>query len=330
MSRNVLVTGGAGYIGSHTCKALHRAGYQPIVLDSLVRGHRHNVRWGPLIERDLTTANDLPELMQEFSIGAVMHFAAYAYVGESMHRPALYLRDNVLGTLNLLASMHSAGIEHIVVSSSCATYGNPARVPVHENDPQVPINPYGDSKLSVEKAIRWYEVAHDIRFVILRYFNAAGADLDAEIGEEHDPEPHLIPNVLAAATGRKPCVDVYGTDYSTADGTAIRDFVHVADLADAHVASLRHLESNASSLALNLGTGEGVSVEQVIANAELITGKRIQRRIRPRREGDPAVLVADARRARQLLGWTPALSSLNTILRSALGWEMRNQTESAA
>jgi len=330
MSRNVLVTGGAGYIGSHTCKALHRAGYQPIVLDNFVRGQRHNVRWGPHIEHDLTSTKSLAPTLREFEIGSVIHFAAYAYVAESMRRPDLYLRDNVLGTVNLLEAMKEAGIRHIVGSSSCATYGNPTRLPIAEDHPQIPVNPYGESKLIAEKTLRWYEHAHEIRFTALRYFNAAGADMDGEIGEEHDPEPHLIPTVIAAAHADRTGVDVYGTDYPTNDGTAIRDFVHVADLANAHVLALRHLLEESRSEILNLGTGEGTSVNQIIDEVERITDTHIPRACKARRAGDPPILVADGRRAEAMLGWKPELSNINTILTSALRWHSRRAAKSAA
>ncbi len=323
MSETVLVTGGAGYIGSHACKRLALAGYRPVAYDSLVRGHREAVRWGPFVEADLADAERLADALKRFDVAAVMHFAAFAYVGESMTNPELYFRNNVGNSMRLLEAMHVAGVRHIVFSSTAAIYGIPDRVPIPESAPQRPVNPYGESKLMVERMLHWYGEAHGVTHASLRYFNAAGADPEGEIGEDHDPETHLIPLVLEAASGRRAQVDILGTDYATPDGTAVRDYIHVQDLADAHVKAIAHLLGGGGSLELNLGTGEGYSVREVIAAAERVTGRRIPRREAPRRPGDPPALVAEAHRARAALGWAPALSEIDRILATAWGWHSR-------
>ena len=323
MSQTVLVTGGAGYIGGHACKSLARAGYRPVAYDSLVRGHREAVRWGPLVEADLADTERLADTIKRFEVAAVMHFAAFAYVGESMTNPELYFRNNVGNSMRLLEAMRGAGVRHIVFSSTAATYGIPERVPIPEDAPQRPVNPYGESKLMVERMLHWYGEAHGLTHAALRYFNAAGADIDAEIGEDHDPETHLIPLVLQAASGDRPQIEIYGTDYPTPDGTAVRDYIHVQDLAEAHVKAIAHLLRGGASLQLNLGTGSGHSVREVIASAERVTGRRIPRRESPRRPGDPPVLVAQASRARDALDWTPAVSDIDRILATAWAWHSR-------
>ncbi|MGC2203470.1 MAG: UDP-glucose 4-epimerase GalE [Stellaceae bacterium] len=320
MSKSVLVTGGAGYIGSHACKALARAGYRPVVFDNLSRGHRGAVRWGPLVEGDIADQANLIATLDEYRISAVMHFAAYAYVGESVTDPAMYYRNNFGGTLSLLEAMREAGIDTIVFSSTCATYGTPARVPISESTTQLPVNPYGETKLAIERALRWYGEAYGLRWAALRYFNAAGADPDGEVGELHEPETHLIPLVLQAAIGARPHIDIYGTDYPTPDGTAIRDYIHVQDLADAHLRALEHLGAEGGSMALNLGTGQGHSVREVVRAAEIISGRRIQCRYTARRPGDPPALVADPGLATELLGWHPQISDLDSIISTALAW----------
>ncbi len=323
MSQTVLVTGGAGYIGSHACKSLARAGYRPVAYDSLIRGHREAVRWGPLVEADLADTERLADTIKRFEIAAVMHFAAFAYVGESMANPELYFRNNVGNSMRLLEAMRSTGVRHIVFSSTAATYGIPERVPIPESAPQRPVNPYGESKRMVERMLHWYGEAHGLTHAALRYFHAAGADPDGEIGENHDPETHLIPLVLQAALGQRPQIDIYGTDYSTPDGTAVRDYIHVQDLAEAHVKAIAHLLRGGASLEVNLGTGSGHSVREVIAAAERVTGRRIPQRESPRRAGDPPALVAQVDLAREALDWTPALSDIDRILATAWAWHSR-------
>jgi len=318
--RGVLVTGGAGYIGSHTCKALAAAGYSPVALDNLVHGHRWAVRWGPFEQADLADREAIERVLRRHDIGAVIHFAAYAYVGESMADPGKYFRNNVAHTLNLLEAMRAVGVGRIVFSSTCATYGVPEAVPIAEGERQLPVNPYGESKLFIERALYWHGAAHGLRWTALRYFNAAGADPDGEIGEDHDPETHLIPLAIETALGRRRELQVLGTDYPTPDGTAVRDYVHVTDLADAHVRALRHLEGEGPSGALNLGTGRGHSVREVIAMVERVSGRKVSARNAPRRAGDPPVLVAAPGRARELLGWEPRWSSLETIVQTAHRW----------
>ena len=320
----VLVTGGAGYIGSHTCKVLAKSGFQPLVLDDLRRGHRSAVQWGPLVEGDCGAPAMLERVFESYPINAVVHFAGYAYVAESMRAPDLYFRNNFVATLNLLDAMRAHGIQSIVFSSSCATYGLPNTVPITEEHPQLPVNPYGESKLMIEKLLRWYGQSFGLAWSALRYFNAGGADPDGQLGEDHDPEPHLLPRVLTAAAGLIPSVEIYGTEYDTPDGTAIRDYVHVTDLAEAHVLAIRHLLSGGESGAFNLGTETGHSVREVLTIAEAVTGKTIPVVERPRRDGDPPRLVADASKARDVLGWRPQNSELSTILDTAWQWQHRN------
>jgi UDP-arabinose 4-epimerase len=316
----VLISGGAGYIGSHSAKAIACAGFQPIVVDDLRTGHRSSVRWGPLIETDLADKSALSRVFESYPIVAVIHFAGSAYVGESMHQPQLYFHNNVVGTLSLLEVMREHGVHKIVASSSCATYGEPAVIPITEEHPRQPMNPYGESKLMIEKMLFWYARAHGLRYTILRYFNAAGADPDGELGEMHEPETHLIPRIIAAALGSLPAVDVYGTDFDTADGTAVRDYIHVTDLAEAHVAALRYLESGGPPAVFNLGTGIGYSVRDVISAVEQTSGRKVPYRDLPRREGDPPELVADASKAVQGLAWRPRYSDLQSIVETAWNW----------
>ena len=320
MSQSVLVTGGAGYIGSHTCKVLAQAGYQPIVFDNLSRGHREAVRWGPLIEADLHDRKRLVAALETYQAAAVIHFAAYAYVGESVSDPATYYRNNLGGSLSLIEAMRETGVDKIIFSSTCATYGIPTDSPIRESAPQLPVNPYGETKLAIERALHWYGEAYGLRSVLLRYFNAAGADSEGEIGEFHEPETHLVPLVLQAALGQRPHLDIYGTDYPTADGTAVRDYTHVTDLAEAHLRALEHLCAGHEGIALNLGTGRGHSVREVIAAAESVCGRSIPWRTAARRPGDPPVLVADPTRAAERLGWRAQYSDLQTIIRTALAW----------
>jgi UDP-arabinose 4-epimerase len=325
----VLVTGGAGYIGSHTCKALGAAGYLPIAYDNLVHGHRWAVQWGPLVEGDVADAALVKRTLQAYSIQAVIHFAGYAYVGESMSQPGKYFRNNVASTVTLLEAMRETSICNIVFSSTCATYGMPTAIPLSEDHMQVPISPYGDSKLVVEKMLQWWGLAHGLRWIALRYFNAAGADPEGEIGEDHRPETHIIPLAIEAALGRRKHLDVYGTDYPTYDGTAIRDYIHVADLAAAHVSALRRLEQRGESGAFNVGTGVGHSVREVIAMVERVSGRAVPVREGPRRPGDPPELVALATRAHELLAWQPRHSDLEAIVRTAWQWHSTGQARIA-
>jgi UDP-arabinose 4-epimerase len=319
----VLVTGGAGYIGSHTCKALARAGYVPVSYDSLVYGHEWAVKWGPFERGDLLDAGRLDDVISRYKPAAAIHFAAFAYVGESVTDPAKYYRNNVGGTLGLLEALRRAGIGRLVFSSTCATYGVPVRVPIDESHPQDPVNPYGRTKLVIEQVLRDFDVAYGLRSISLRYFNAAGADADGEIGEDHTPETHLVPLVLRAAIERGSPVSIHGTDYPTADGTCIRDYIHVSDLADAHVRALAALERGAGTGAYNLGTGRGHSVREVIEAARRVTQRDIPVLEGPRRAGDPPELVADASLARRVLGWSPAFTSIDAIVESAWRWHMR-------
>ena len=316
----ILVTGGAGYIGSHTTKVLARSGFQPVVLDNLEIGHRWAVRWGPLVVGDLANTSLLQELLQEYRVEAVIHFAAHADVSESVANPRKYFRNNVANTLNLLEAMLDNGVRHIVFSSSCASYGLPESVPLREDHPQRPVNPYGESKWFIERVLDWYGQAYGLNWISLRYFNAAAADPEGEIGGEHEPETHLIPLVIQAALGQRPFVEIFGTDYPTPDGTAIRDYVHVTDLAEAHVRALRYLANGGSSMALNLGTGQGHSVREVIQAVERVSGRHFPVRETGRRPGDPPALVADASRAAQVLGWRPRYPELDSLVEHAWRW----------
>ncbi len=319
----VLVTGGAGYIGAHTCKALAAAGHVPVVYDNLVYGHRDAVRWGPFEEGDIQDRARLDEVIARHAPSALIHFAAYAYVGESVTDPGKYYRNNVAGSLNLLETIRDHGIARMVFSSTCATYGMPDSIPIFEDAPQRPINAYGQSKLMVEQMMADFERAHGLRWVALRYFNASGADPDGEVGESHDPETHLIPLILDAAAGRRSAITVFGTDYDTPDGSCIRDYIHVTDLADAHVRALHGLEQGLQSGAFNLGNGTGYSVSEVIAAVERVTGLKVPVELGPRRPGDPARLVGSADRARQILGWQPRFAELDDIIRTAGAWHQK-------
>jgi len=322
---NVLVTGGAGYIGSHACKALAAAGYKPITYDNLVYGHDWAVKWGPLETGDVLDVDRLRQVIRKYHAEAVLHFAAFAYVGESVQDPAKYYRNNVLGTLTLLDAMRAEGIDEIVFSSTCATYGVPARVPSVEDAPQSPINPYGASKLMVERILADYGAGYGLKSVSLRYFNAAGADPDGEIGEDHDPETHLIPLVLDAASGARSSITIFGEDYDTPDGTCIRDYVHVSDIAEAHVLALTKLRKGGLRLAYNLGTGRGVSVAEIITEAKTVTGRDVPILKGARRPGDPARLVADPAHARADLGWLPRYSDVGDVIESAWRWNMKRR-----
>jgi UDP-glucose-4-epimerase GalE len=312
----ILVAGGAGYIGSHAARALRGAGYEAIIYDSLVNGHRRLAKGFELVGGDIADEAKLRSVLKR--VDGVMHFAAHAYVGESVENPRKYFRNNVEAALSLLNATLDAGIRRFVFSSTCAVYGEPAKVPITEDNPRQPVNPYGTSKLFCEYALEAYDRAYGLRSARLRYFNAAGADESGEIGELHNPETHLIPLALAA-TGNGSELKIFGTDYPTPDGTCVRDYIHVNDLADAHVRALQHLEKGGESIALNLGTGKGDSVLEVIQAAEKITGRTVNRKVGPRRAGDPPVLVADATRAQQVLGWK-ATRTLPDIVSSAWKW----------
>lgn len=321
---NILVTGGAGYIGSHCCKELHRRGYTPITLDNLVYGHRQSVRWGNFFQGDIRDGRVLKDIFQRHRIEAVMHFAAYAYVGESVIDPRKYYENNVLGTLTLLGHLLVNKVRYFIFSSTCATYGLPQKLPLDENHPRRPINPYGKTKYMIEEILSDYSGAYDLTFMSLRYFNAAGADPDGEIGEEHDPETHLIPLILNAAGDPSDPIKVFGSDYDTADGTCVRDYIHVSDLADAHVLALERLMNGHGSDFINLGTGSGFSVLQTIEKASQVTGKKIPYTFAERRPGDPAVLVASNQKARKVLGWHPKVTDLEDIIRTAWHWHRKS------
>jgi len=327
MALNILVTGGAGYIGSHTCKALAAAGYLPVVLDNLSTGHRWAVKWGPLVVADVADRSRVKSVVKEFDVSAVIHFAAHAYVGESVRQPQKYFDNNVTKTLALLDTLLGAGVSKVILSSSCATYGAPGTLPISEGHLQEPISPYGASKLFVEKILYWYEVAYGIRHMNLRYFNAAGADPDGEIGEDHDPETHLIPLVIAAAQGVNSTLEIFGTDYDTADGTTVRDYVHVCDLARAHVNALDYLLAEGHSASVNLGTGRGHSIRDVISVVEAISGRAVPVVEVPRRAGDPPTLIANPQLGQTLLRWTPDKSDLQTIVRTAWEWHQKTSAE---
>ncbi|MCW3481137.1 UDP-glucose 4-epimerase GalE [Neisseriaceae bacterium JH1-16] len=319
----VLVTGGAGYIGSHTCKALALAGHEPVVFDNLSTGHADAVCWGPLHVGDLLDEAALDTVFAACRPNVVLHFAALAYVGESVTAPSRYFRVNVLGTLALLDAMLRYEVPHIVLSSSCATYGIPAELPISESTPQQPVNPYGFTKLVAERMLADYERAYGLRWAALRYFNAAGADPDGELGERHDPETHAIPLAIGAALGCAPPFSVMGRDYPTADGSAVRDYVHVADLADAHVLAMQYLAAGGVSSAFNLATGHGSSVLEVIRAVEAVTGQPVPVRDAPRRPGDPPALYAQADRAAQLLDWRPRYTEIETMVATAVNWQRR-------
>lgn len=322
---NVLVTGGAGYVGSHASKALAMAGHLPVCYDNLSRGHRWAVQWGPLVEGDLRDRALLRSAMREHSIQAVLHFAAFAYVGESMAEPGLYFDNNFGGTAALLEAMRLERVPMLIFSSTCATYGYPESVPIHEGAPQRPVNPYGESKLFAEKAIRWYAECHGLKYVILRYFNAAGCDPDGETGELHAPETHLIPLAIEAAIDPARPVHIFGDDYPTRDGTAVRDYVHVTDLASAHVLSLEWLERRGVSgqgAAFNLGVGRGCSVRQVLDAVWRVSGRKPAAVLAGRRAGDPAELVANSSLAQRTLDWSPVRSDLESVVSSAWQWRV--------
>lgn len=316
----ILVIGGAGYIGSHMVKFLRQNGEQPLVLDNLELGHRAAVQDAELISGDIRDRELLRGIFRHNEIECVMHFAAYASVGDSVADPSKYYDNNVNGCHILLEAMREAGVSRIIFSSSAATYGEPQSIPIPEDHPQLPTNPYGETKLVMERMLKWYGKAYGIRSISLRYFNAAGADPDGELGEDHDPEQHLIPVVLQTALGKRDKVQVFGTDWDTPDGTCIRDYIHVTDLADAHLRALNALRNGAEVLAYNLGNQEGFSVTEVIQACERVVGKAIPCEAAPRRPGDPARLVASSERIKKELGWRPRFPALETIILHAWNW----------
>jgi UDP-glucose-4-epimerase GalE len=319
----ILVTGGAGYIGSHAVALLLSRGHEVHVYDNLSAGHRRSVPLQRLIEGDLADLPRLDHVFVEKRIEAVMHFAAFALVGESVRQPGKYYQNNLIHTLNLMELMRRHGVWRFVFSSTCATYGIPERVPITEDQPQCPINPYGNAKLAVERALADYATAHDWGYATLRYFNASGASTCADIGEDHEPETHLIPIVLQTALGQRPHVEVFGTDYNTPDGSCIRDYIHVEDLAEAHLVALEHLKPG-RQLIFNLGTGHGYSVREVIRTAEAVTGKPIAVKEGLRRAGDPPALIASAEKIQGELGWRPRFTELRPIIETAWHWHRKH------
>ena len=323
MKKIILVVGGAGYIGSHVCKMLLNAGYNPVVYDNMSCGHEYAVKWGDLVVGDILDKKLLESTILKYKPDAVVHLAAYAYVGESVIHPSKYYLNNVSGTLSLLEVMRGCGIYKIVFSSTCAVYGNPQQELLDEKHPKNPINPYGKTKLMVENILRDYAVAYNIQSVSLRYFNAAGADPEAEIGEDHNPETHLIPLVLDVALRKSPNITVFGNDYATADGSCVRDYIHVFDIANAHILALKYLFNGGEVIAFNLGNGHGFSVFEVINMVKKITGKKIPVLVGERRVGDPDKLVGNAIQIRQQLGWEPKYKTLEAIIKSAWKWVTR-------
>jgi UDP-glucose 4-epimerase len=319
---NILVTGGAGYIGSHTCLALAQNGYTPVAFDNLVNGHREFVQWGPFEQGDVRDRKRLDEVIFRYQPIAIIHFAGLIEVAESINDPVAFFDNNVSGSVTLFAAALRAGIDKVAFSSTCATYGIPKEIPMRETHPQLPISPYGTSKLLVERILHDLDAYKNLRFVILRYFNAAGADVDGRIGEWHNPESHVVPIAIEVAQQRRALFKINGSDYPTPDGTCIRDFVHVSDLADAHVRSIQYLLSGGESVALNVGTGRGTSVGELVKVVEMISKKRLPIEFGARREGDPAELIADNSQVMSRLGWKPR-HDLNSIVGSAWNWHQR-------
>lgn len=323
---NILVTGGCGYIGSHFVKFLQQnSDHKVIVFDNLSRGHREAINSDVDFEKiDLLNPSEIEIGLSKYKIDAVVHFAAFAYVGESVEDPGLYYTNNVTGSINLIKEINKAGIKKFIFSSTCSLYGNPNQVPISESEPTKPINPYAQTKLMIEKVLADFDLSHNLKYAALRYFNAAGADFEGEIGESHDPEPHLIPIVLQTALGKREHIKIFGDDYDTPDGTCIRDYIHVYDLADAHLKALEYLVRGENSDFFNLGTGDGNSVKELIDKAREVTGKEIKSVIAERRAGDPAVLVADNKKAKNILGWNPKYN-LDDIIKSAWNWHQNQK-----
>jgi UDP-glucose 4-epimerase len=325
MKKNIFITGGAGYIGSHTVKELRKKGYQPIVYDNLSTGHRWAARRDELIKGDLGDQKKLNEVLQQTRPLAVMHFAGSISVAESVERPESYFRNNVINTFNLIDAMLANRISHFIFSSSAAVYGNPQKIPIPEDHILMPINPYGEGKFFIERALPWYEEAHGIKYASLRYFNAAGADPEGELGEAHDPETHLIPIILEVALGKRPFIEIYGTDYPTPDGTCIRDYIHVTDLAHAHILVLEYLLSGGKSCAYNCGYGHGYSVKEVVEKVKKVTGVKIAVIESERREGDPPLLVAESMSIKAELSWETKYDDIIYIIKTAYDWKKKNQ-----
>jgi len=316
----ILIAGGAGYIGSHTNKLLNQKGYSTVVFDNLIYGHREFVKWGEFFFGDLSDREVIRECFKRYPIKAVMHFSAFAYVGESMENPSKYYFNNVVNTLNLLEVMKEMGVRHFIFSSTCAVYGIPERLPITEDHPKNPVNPYGRTKFMIEEILKDYERAYGIKYINLRYFNAAGADPEGEIGEWHDPETHLIPLTIYTALGLRDSIRIFGTDYPTKDGTCIRDYIHVMDLADAHIKALEYLKREGRSDSFNLGNGEGYSVREVIKAVKEVSGRDFRVIETGRREGDPPVLISDSRKAEALLGWRSRYKDIKVIVETAWKW----------
>ena len=321
--QTILITGGAGFIGAHTCKALTAHGLHPIAFDNLSRGHRDMVQWGPLVEGDILQPADLDLAFKRYQPKSVIHFAALAYVGESVAQPLAYYQNNVSGLINVLDAMVRHGADTIVFSSSCTVYGIPEMLPIPETARLQPISPYGWSKLMCEQILIHAAAANRLRIALLRYFNACGADPDGQLSERHDPETHLIPLAIDAASGRGPPLQIFGADYPTRDGTCERDFIHVSDLAAAHIAAFRHINNGADTLTLNLGTGRAYSILEIVSAIERVTGRRVPIIHAGRRSGDPGTLVADISRAERLLDFRPKYSNLETIIETT--WRSRTQ-----
>ena len=316
----ILIVGGAGYIGSHLNKEISKKGIKTVIFDNLSYGHRDFVKWGTFEKGDLGNIEDIRSVFRKYPIEAVMHFAAFTYVGESVEDPQKYYLNNVKNTLNLLQVMLEENVKYFVFSSTCATYGNPVEIPITENHPQNPINPYGKGKLIVETVLKDYSDAYGLKYASLRYFNAAGADPDGDVGELHDPETHLIPLILDVAVGKREDIKIFGTDYDTPDGTCIRDYIHVTDLAEAHILALEYLQNGGKSDFFNLGNGNGFSVKEVIETARKVTGKNIKAAEADRRPGDPPILVGSSDKAKKTLNWNPKYDKLSKIIETAWNW----------
>lgn len=323
----ILIVGGAGYIGSHVNKVLNEMGYETIILDNLSYGHEESVKWGTLCKCDLANINEVDDIFTKYDINAVMHFSSFIDVGESVRNPEKYYNNNVVNTMNLLNVMLKHDVKKFIFSSTCATYGIPQKIPLTENHPQNPINPYGWTKLMVERILKDYDTAYGLKSVILRYFNASGADESGIIGEWHNPETHLIPLILDAAMGKREDIKIFGTDYDTPDGTCIRDYIHVTDLADAHFLSLEYLNKNNQSNQFNLGNGQGFSVREVIESVKRVTGRNFNVTQTQRREGDPAILIGSSKKAKDTLGWDPQYVNIDKIIETAWNWHQKLNKE---